>query len=156
MLFSQIRLQKDITELDMPKSIQIKFADPQDISNFEIIINPQQGYYKQGKFKFEVNVTDNFPIEPPKIKCLQRIYHPNIDVNGNICLNILREDWSPALNLNAVLIGLNFLFLEPNPNDPLNKEAANVLKKRTYEFADNVAKSMHGKYVDNIPYDYVL
>ena len=50
-----------------------------------------------------------------------KIYHPNIDLSGKICLNILREDWKPVLNLNSIMIGLQFLFLEPNPDDPLNK-----------------------------------
>lgn len=50
-----------------------------------------------------------------------QIYHPNVDLEGNVCLNILREDWKPVLNLNSVLVGLQYLFLEPNADDPLNK-----------------------------------
>jgi hypothetical protein len=50
-----------------------------------------------------------------------QIYHPNVDLEGNVCLNILREDWKPVLNLNSVMVGLQYLFLEPNADDPLNK-----------------------------------
>jgi ubiquitin-conjugating enzyme E2 M len=152
---AQIRLQKDITELDLPKSVSVTFPDPSDFFNFFIKITPQQGYYRGGKFSFKVEVNNNFPIEPPKIKCLNKIYHPNIDLDGNICLNILREDWSPVLGVNSVLIGLNFLFLEPNPNDPLNKEAANVLVKQKGQFQRNVEASIRGGYVESQYYDNV-
>ncbi len=56
-----------------------------------------------------------------QVKCEQKIYHPNIDLEGNVCLNILREDWKPVLTINSVVYGLQYLFLEPNPDDPLNK-----------------------------------
>lgn len=59
----------------------------------------------------------------PFITPLTQIYHPNLDLEGNVCLNILREDWKPVLNLNAVMVGLQYLFLEPNADDPLNKGA---------------------------------
>lgn len=52
---------------------------------------------------------------------ISQIYHPNVDLEGNVCLNILREDWKPVLNLNSVMVGLQYLFLEPNADDPLNK-----------------------------------
>jgi len=48
------------------------------------------------------------------------VYHPNIDPKGNVCLNILRDDWTPTLNLQAVLFGLVHLFYYPNPDDPLD------------------------------------
>lgn len=153
---AQLRLQKDITELDIPRGISLDFPDPSDLFNFGLTIKPQEGYYKGGQFKFHVEINNNFPIDPPKIRCLNKIYHPNIDLDGNICLNILREDWTPVLNLNSVLIGLNFLFLEPNPNDPLNKEAANVLVKNPSLFSSNVRNSMRGGYVDNEYYDRIL
>ena len=50
-----------------------------------------------------------------------QIYHPNVDLEGYVCLNILREVWKPVLNLNSVMVGLQYLFLEPNADDPLNK-----------------------------------
>lgn len=71
-------------------------------------------------------------------------------------MNILREDWSPVLSLNSVLIGLNFLFLEPNPNDPLNKEAANMLVKDKNQFERNITTSMRGGYISLVHYDRVI
>jgi Ubiquitin-conjugating enzyme len=65
-------------------------------------------------------VLDRHPSNP-LISWASQIYHPNIDIQGNVCLNILREDWKPVLNLNAIMVGLQYLFLEPNPDDPLNK-----------------------------------
>ncbi|CAN3363970.1 NEDD8-conjugating enzyme Ubc12p [Diutina catenulata] len=153
---AQLRLQKDITELDLPPSITMAFPNPGDLFHFNLTIKPQTGYYKAGTFHFTVEISPNFPIDPPKIKCDNKIYHPNIDIEGNVCLNILRSDWSPALSLNAVIIGLNFLFLEPNPNDPLNKDAANVLVRSTQKFADNVTTSMRGGRVDGEPFDVVV
>ena len=81
------------------------------------------GLYQGGVYTFSVTVKDAYPHEPPKVLCTQKVYHPNIDYQGNVCLNILREDWKPVLSLNAVLVGMLFLFLEPNADDPLNKGA---------------------------------
>ncbi|ODV93317.1 hypothetical protein PACTADRAFT_51923 [Pachysolen tannophilus NRRL Y-2460] len=153
---AMIRVQKDITELSLPPTIKLNFPNPDDLMNFELLILPNEGFYKNGKFKFTCSINNNFPIEPPKFKCLSKIYHPNIDLEGNVCLNILREDWRPVLSLNAVLIGLQFLFLEPNANDPLNKDAANDLNLDKEEFKRNVYKSMRGGYVKHEKFDNVL
>ncbi|EGW31223.1 uncharacterized protein SPAPADRAFT_61798 [Spathaspora passalidarum NRRL Y-27907] len=153
---AQLRLQKDITELDLPHTIKVQFPDPSNFFTFNLTITPQQGYYRSGHFHFKVDINNNFPIDPPKIKCLNKIYHPNIDLEGNICLNILREDWSPVLSLSQVLMGLNFLLLEPNANDPLNKQAANVLAKDPRQFERNVYNSMRGGYIDSVYFDNVM
>ena len=97
------------------------------------------GMYIGAAFNFSFTINANYPHDPPKVKCKEKerttfifqrsvppdaipqIYHPNVDLEGNVCLNILREDWKPVLNLNSVMVGLQYLFLEPNADDPLNK-----------------------------------
>jgi len=153
---AQLRAQKDITELSLPSTMRTHFPDPDDILNFTLTIEPDEGMYKGGSFKFTFAVPSAFPHEPPKVKCMQKIYHPNIDLEGNVCLNILREDWKPVLNLNAVIVGLQFLFLEPNPSDPLNKEAAEDLRLTRENFKRNVKNSMQGGQVKHIHFDNVL
>lgn len=152
---AQLRIQKDLAEIQLPKTIQLKCVDNTNM-NLEVVISPDEGFYQHGRFKFSIQIGQNFPIEAPKVKCLQRIFHPNIDLEGNICLNILREDWSPVLNLNSILVGLLFLFLEPNPTDPLNKQSASVLMKDKGLFARQVRSSMNGGVVGDVRYDYVL
>ena len=90
-------------------------------------------------------------------------------------MNILREDWKPVLNLNSVMVGLQYLFLEPNPDDPLNKgafrsrsfvciprrsrnmiEAALEMTKNRDQFLNNVKQTMRGGYFKSVQYDNVL
>lgn len=106
-----------------------------------------QGLYKGGTFTFSIKISNNYPHEAPKVKCIPKIYHPNIDYEGNVCLNILREDWKPVLTLSAILYGLQFLFLEPNADDPLNKEAADLMVRNSVQFAQQVQESMKGRSV---------
>ena len=70
-------------------------------------------------------------------------------------MNILREDWKPVLNLQSIVVGLQFLFLEPNPDDPLNKEAAQVLRQDRKAFEQFVKSSMRGSSVSGIQFDNV-
>jgi len=153
---AQLRVQKDMTELDLPSTMDIQYPDPDDQLNFTLVINPDEGMYKGGSFRFNFAINQNFPHDPPKVKCTQKIYHPNIDLEGNVCLNILREDWKPVLNLNAVLVGLQFLFLEPNASDPLNKEAAEDLRLNREGFRRNARSAMLGGAVKGQKFDYVM
>ena len=88
-----------------------------------------------------------YPHEPPKVKCTQKVYHPNLDYDGNVCLNILREDWKPVLSISSCIYGLVHLFMDPNPDDPLNKDAARDLTENQRQFELNVKRSMQGGYV---------
>lgn len=96
----------DLSELSLGSTMKTEFPDPDDILNFVLTIDPDEGLYRGGQFTFTFSVNQNFPHEPPKVRCQEKIYHPNIDLEGKVCLNILREDWKPVLNLNAVIVGL--------------------------------------------------
>ncbi|KAF2970286.1 hypothetical protein GQX73_g3315 [Xylaria multiplex] len=149
-------LSVDLSELSLGTTMKTIFPNPDDILNFILEIKPDEGVYTGGKFTFTFNMTQGYPHEPPKVLCQQKIYHPNIDLEGKVCLNILREDWKPVLNLNAVIVGLQFLFLEPNASDPLNKEAADDLRASRDSFRRNVKNSMSGGSVRGNTYDNVL
>jgi ubiquitin-protein ligase len=69
-------------------------------------MEPDEGYYAGSRYSFSVAINQNFPHDPPKVKCRHKLYHPNIDKAGNVCLNILREDWKPVLNIHSVIVGL--------------------------------------------------
>ncbi|RFN52486.1 nedd8-conjugating enzyme ubc12 [Fusarium flagelliforme] len=162
---AQLRVQKGMIrhfstllsgELSLGSTMKTEFPDPDDILNFVLTIDPDEGMYRGGRFTFDFNINQNFPHEPPKVRCREKIYHPNIDLEGKVCLNILREDWKPVLNLNAVIVGLQFLFLEPNASDPLNKEAAEDLRNNREGFKRNVRTAMGGGVVKGTNYDRVL
>lgn len=108
----------DLSELSLGSTMKTKFPNSDDILNFQLSIEPDEGMYKGGAFNFNFAINQNFPHDPPKVKCTQKIYHPNIDLDGNVCLNILREDWKPVLNLNAVIIGLQVSSWSKNRHKP--------------------------------------
>jgi len=153
---AQLRVQKDLSEVSLGSTMKTTFPNPDDILNFQLTIEPDEGMYKGGSFVFNFTINQNYPHDPPKVKCTQKIYHPNIDLEGNVCLNILREDWKPVLNLNAVIVGMQFLFLEPNASDPLNKEAAEDLRNNREGFRRNARTAMGGGAVKGQSYDRVL
>ena len=127
---------------------KIEFPNPRDRLTLRYTVKPPSGYWKGGLFHFTITLGPEYPIKPPKVRCDTPVYHPNIDDKGNVCLNILRDvDWRPVLELNHVMIGLQFLFIEPEPNDPLNKEAALVFRENISQFERNVSSSLRGETV---------
>ena len=151
-----LRIQKDLSDLQLPSNITLVFPDPKDLLNFEVYIVPTEGFYKNGQFRFLFKFKHMYPYVPPKVQCMQRVFHPNIDLQGNVCLNILREDWNPVLSLSAIIFGLQFLFQEPNTDDPLNHEAADLLIRNTNDFFRVVSSTMNGYSYNGNSYDNVL
>ena len=78
---AQIRITKDINELELPKTCNTEFPDPDDWLNFRLVISPDEGFYRGGRFTFSFKIGPNYPHEPPKVKCMNKIYHPNIDLD---------------------------------------------------------------------------
>ena len=106
------------------------------------------GFYAGGTFVVSLKVPSNYPFRAPPATALTRVWHPNIDVeNGRIRHPLLERDWKPVLSINTLIYGLQHLFIDPNHEDPLNQDAAKVLREDPRQFASNVRRAMQGGYV---------
>ncbi|XP_006893506.1 PREDICTED: NEDD8-conjugating enzyme UBE2F isoform X2 [Elephantulus edwardii] len=113
-------LVKEVADLEahLPCTCRVHFPDPNKLHCFQLTVTPDEGYYQGGKFQFETEVPDAYNMVPPKVKCLTKIWHPNITETGDICLSLLREHsidgtgWAPTRTLKDVVWGLNSLFTE--------------------------------------------
>ena len=77
-----------------------------------------------GIFRVELWLPSQYPMVAPKVRFLTKIYHPNVDKVGRICLDILKDKWSPALQIRTVLLSIQALLSSPNPDDPLDNGVA--------------------------------
>jgi ubiquitin-protein ligase len=113
------------------------------------IIGPKDTPYENGIFKIKIIYPNDYPYKPPKINLTTKIYHPNINENGQICLDILKDSWSPALNITKILLSISSLFdiNVMNPNDPLVPEIAYVYRTDITKFI-SVAKLWTKKYAN--------
>lgn len=132
-------------ELNLPSTCRVKFDDPHMLSTFELIICPEENFWQGGKYRFHIHVTEEYNMVPPKVKCLTKLWHPNINEEGDICLSLLRENsidglgWAPTRRLKDIVWGLNSLFTDLlNFDDPLNIEAAEHYQKDKESFKTKV------------------
>ncbi|KAF5948636.1 hypothetical protein HYC85_014593 [Camellia sinensis] len=103
-----------------------------------MILGPTQSPYEGGVFKLELFLPEEYPMAAPKVRFLTKIYHPNIDKLGRICLDILKDKWSPALQIRTVLLSIQALLSAPNPDDPLSENIAKHWKSNEAEAVETV------------------
>ncbi|KOS13897.1 ubiquitin-conjugating enzyme e2 [Malassezia pachydermatis] len=109
------------------------------------IMGPSDSPYSGGVFFLSITFPTDYPFKPPKVSFQTKIYHPNINANGSICLDILRDQWSPALTISKVLLSICSMLTDPNPDDPLVPDIAHLYKtdRGAYE---NTAREWTRKY----------
>uniref|UniRef100_A0A6B2ELQ1 Putative ubiquitin-conjugating enzyme e2 n n=1 Tax=Phlebotomus kandelakii TaxID=1109342 RepID=A0A6B2ELQ1_9DIPT len=93
-----------------------------------VVAGPKDSPFEGGNFKLELFLPEEYPLSAPKVRFITRIYHPNIDRLGRICLDILKDKWSPALQIRTVLLSIQALLSAPNPDDPLANDVAELWK----------------------------
>jgi len=109
------------------------------------IMGPADSPFQGGVFFLNIKFPTDYPFKPPKIQFTTKIYHPNINANGGICLDILKDQWSPALTISKVLLSICSLLTDPNPDDPLVPEIAHIYKTNRPEY-EKTAREWCRKY----------
>ena len=133
------RINKEIEELekDPPTNCSAGPIDDKLVDWEATIIGPSESPYAGGIFKLTIHFGEKYPFKPPKIKFETPIYHPNINRHGSICLDILGTNWSPALTIVKVLLSISSLLTDPNPNDPLDQNIADIYINNNELFKQN-------------------
>ncbi|KAH8303758.1 hypothetical protein KR018_000303, partial [Drosophila ironensis] len=124
------RLQREIADFrrEPPEGCSVEVVDDNIMHWIATIIGPGDTPYEGGHFRLDLHFPPQYPFHPPQIHFLTRIYHCNITNNGYICMDILNLAWSPALTVSKVLLSILSLLSDPNPNDPLEANIANLYK----------------------------
>ncbi|KAK0086135.1 hypothetical protein PV325_003717 [Microctonus aethiopoides] len=147
------RLQREINKLreNPPEGIACYQKDDQMNHLIATILGPIGSPYEGGVFKLEVEVDDNYPFEPPSIKFITPIYHPNIDTGGRICMDLLKMPpnggWKPTITLENLFIAVKLLLGNPNPDDPLMPDIATEYRFEKLEF-EKKARSYTKEYAN--------
>ena len=141
------RINKELSNLqkDPPTNCS---AGPINVDLFKwqaTIIGPTDSPFSGGIFFLEIIFPYEYPFKPPKCRFITKIYHPNINSNGGICLDILKNNWSPALTISKVLLSICSLLTDPNPDDPLVPEIATLYTTHREKY-DNTAREWTRRY----------
>ncbi|KAG2443829.1 hypothetical protein HXX76_002172 [Chlamydomonas incerta] len=141
------RMTRDVKEMiQAPPAGISAWATGNTISRCDAqVIGPEGTPYAGGVFQLRVTFPDRYPMEPPNVKFVTKVYHPNVSKeDGNICCSVLnmppKGDWKPAHSLRTVLLSIQSLLAEPNPADPLDADAAREMTSHPQLFHSRAAE----------------
>ena len=126
------RVRKELEEMQKnpPENCSAGLVNERDPYEWRAtIIGPEGSPYQGGIFYLKIHLSADYPFKAPHITFTTKIYHCNVNANGSICLDILKDKWSPALTISKALLSICSLIDDPNPNDPLVFEIAELLLK---------------------------
>ncbi|EFA86100.1 ubiquitin-conjugating enzyme E2 [Heterostelium album PN500] len=138
------RLQSELMALMMASSPGISaFPDGDNMFNWTGTIQGAAGTVYEGmEFKMSLKFPTDYPFKPPTVKFETSCFHPNVDPQGTICLDILKEKWSPIYNVRTLLLSIQSLLGEPNNDSPLNTYAASIWENQE-EYKKVLVKKYH-------------
>eukprot|EP00045_Choanoeca_perplexa_P012759 m.141392 g.141392 ORF g.141392 m.141392 type:complete len:149 (+) comp16125_c0_seq26:4248-4694(+) len=124
------RLHRELKELEREPPTECS-AGPigDDMFRWQAtIMGPKDSPYEGGLFFLNISFPPDYPFKPPRVEFQTKVYHPNINSNGGICISILKSEYTPALTTPKLLLSILSMFTDPNPGDPLVPEIARLYK----------------------------
>ncbi|XP_061399486.1 ubiquitin-conjugating enzyme E2 D2B-like [Musca vetustissima] len=135
----KMRIPKEVHQLQLSyKNHGIKCTIVSENNLEAVVPGPKGSPYEEGIFKISISFGEQYPFRPPSFKFITPVYHPNIDSSGKICLDLLRMpptgSYNPAITLESILLSIQLLLANPNPDDPLQGDAADLYKSNIDQF----------------------
>jgi ubiquitin-conjugating enzyme E2 D/E len=137
------RIHRELLDLkkDPPANCSAGPKDEKDFYLWEAtLFGPEDSPYFGGIFRLNIQFPVDYPFKPPHIQFKTKIYHPNINAAGMICLDILKTQWSPALTISKVLLSVCSLLTDANPKDPLVPEIAHQYLNNRAEYEEEARR----------------
>lgn len=140
------RLQNEIKQLkqqsDEYKEIFVIEMVGDDMYHWQaVLFGPKDSLYEKCQFDLDIKLPDNYPFSPIAVKFKTPIIHINVNANGDICLDILTNKWSPSQNIHSVLLSICLLLSQPNTDDPFNYELAEIYKQDKKKYLDTIRRA---------------
>ncbi|KAI9220752.1 ubiquitin-conjugating enzyme/RWD-like protein [Blastocladiella britannica] len=134
------RLMRDFKRLQSDPPAGVSGAPcPENIMQWNaVIFGPPDTPFEDGVFKLVLDFDESYPNKPPKVRFASRMFHPNVYANGDLCLDILQNRWSPTFDVAAILTSIQSLLHDPNPSSPANVEAATLFRENITEYHKRV------------------
>ena len=142
------RIQKELTEFNKeePEGFTAGPVDESDMFKWEAsLVGPENSPYEGGTFQLSMEFPKDFPFKPPKVEFTTKVYHPNVKSTGTICLDILKDAWSPDISVSKILLAIQNLLINPNIDHPLEPEIAKQYTDDRAKY-DETAKEWTEKY----------
>ncbi|CAF0920742.1 unnamed protein product [Rotaria sordida] len=135
---AQRRLMRDLRDLTQNPVEGINAAPVSADNIFQwnaILDGPGDSLFEDASFVLTLKFPQDYPNHPPDVKFVTKVFHPNIYMDGSICLDILQQRWSASLDVSTLLVSIRSLLTDPNPASPANSEAAMLYQnhRRDYE-----------------------
>lgn len=144
------RIQNEIKQIEAhykenSKMFLVKMVDDNAFHWHAIVYGPEKSLYEKYQFELEIKLPDDYPFSPPIVKFITPIQHVNINTKGDICLDILKNNWAPSQNIQSVLISIISLLSDPNYDDPLNSDLAKVYRENKSDYKRRILETCKNK-----------
>lgn len=142
------RLSKELREIasDKASGVSVELVGDSLAHMRGTITGPSETPYQGGTFLVDIHITNSYPFEPPKMKFLTKVWHPNVSSqSGAICLDVLKDQWTPALTIKTALLSVQALLAAAEPDDPQDAVVAKMYVSNRAQF-DLQAKEWTEKY----------
>ncbi|XP_042382923.1 ubiquitin-conjugating enzyme E2 2-like isoform X2 [Zingiber officinale] len=112
--------------------MSLRSASPSSDENLFVwsatILGPDETPWEGGVFGLRLTFGDSYPAKPPRVRFTSEVFHPNVYIDGTLCIDIIQDAWSPCHNVCTILMSIQSLLTDPNPASPANPEAAQLFQ----------------------------